>query len=78
MVDILIAFVHWSRAPQDPYRRVPDVFCGEMKPASVAVDWLLMSDIGEVIKKIVNPQTFPDYQIPKKPARRKRRRRPLK
>ena len=42
----------------------------------IAVDWLLMSDIGEVIKQIVNPETFPDYQIPKKPAGRKRRRRP--
>jgi hypothetical protein len=30
------------------------------------VDWLLMSDIGEVIKKIVDSQAFPDYQIPKK------------
>jgi hypothetical protein len=40
----------------------------------IAVDWLLMSDIGEVIKKIVDqPQTFPDYQIPKKTARRKKR-----
>jgi hypothetical protein len=42
----------------------------------IAVDWLLMSDIGEVIKRIVNPQKFPDYQIPKKTAARKRRRRP--
>jgi len=33
----------------------------------IAVDWLLMSDIGEVIKKIVDqPLRFPDYQIPTK------------
>jgi hypothetical protein len=43
----------------------------------IAVDWLLMSDIGEVIKKIMDSEKFPDYQIPKKPAgRKKRRRRP--
>jgi hypothetical protein len=42
----------------------------------IAVDWLLMSDIGEVIGKIMNPETFPDYRIPKKPSGRKRRRRP--
>ena len=41
----------------------------------IAVDWLLRSDIGEVIKKIVD-EGYSDYQIPKKPARRKRRRRP--
>jgi hypothetical protein len=41
----------------------------------IAVDWLLRSDIGEVIKKIVDDEAFPDYQIPKKPDRRKRRRR---
>jgi len=42
----------------------------------IAVDWLLMSDIGEVIKKIVDqPQKFPDYAIPKKTAGRKKRRR---
>jgi hypothetical protein len=40
----------------------------------IAVDWLLQSDIGEVIKKIVNDQEqFPDYQIPKKPTGRKKR-----
>jgi len=39
----------------------------------IAVDWLLMSDIGEVIKKIVDqPLKFPDYQIPKKPSVRKK------
>jgi hypothetical protein len=42
----------------------------------IAVDWLLMSDIGEVIGKIMNPEKFPDYRIPKKPSGRKRRRRP--
>ena len=33
----------------------------------IAVDWLLRSDIGEVIKKIVDDEAFPDYQVPKKP-----------
>ena len=43
----------------------------------IAVDWLLMSDLGEVLKKIVDAEKFPDYQIPKKPAgQKKRRRRP--
>jgi len=32
----------------------------------IAVDWLLMSDIGEVIKRIVDSQAFPDYQVPRK------------
>jgi hypothetical protein len=42
----------------------------------IAVDWLLQSDIGEVIKKIVNDQeAFPDYQIPKKSAGRNKGRR---
>ena len=40
----------------------------------IAVDWLLRSDIGEVIKKTVDEETFPDYQIPKNPAGRKKRR----
>jgi hypothetical protein len=39
----------------------------------IAVDWLLMSDIGEVLKKIVDAEKFPDYQLPKKPAGRKKR-----
>jgi hypothetical protein len=34
----------------------------------IAVDWLLRSDIGEVIKKIVHDEAFPDYRIPKKSA----------
>ena len=43
----------------------------------IAVDWLLMSDLGEVIGKIVHDENhFPDYRIPKKPAGAKRRRRP--
>jgi hypothetical protein len=34
----------------------------------IAVDWLLRSDIGEVIKTIVDgEETFPDYRIPKRP-----------
>ena len=41
----------------------------------IAVDWLLMSDIGEVIKKIMDSEKFPDYQIPKKTAGRKKRKR---
>ena len=41
----------------------------------IAVDWLLRSDIGEVIKKIVDEEAFPDYQIPKKSAGRKKRKR---
>jgi hypothetical protein len=49
------------------------------KVVRIAVDWLLMSDIGEVLSKIVNPQAFPDYKIPKRPTgRKKRRKRPLK
>ena len=45
----------------------------------IAVDWLLMSDLGEVLKKIVDAEKFPDYSIPKKPTGRKRRRKsPLK
>jgi hypothetical protein len=35
-----------------------------------------MSDIGEVINQIVHDEEhFPDYQIPKNPTGRKRRRR---
>jgi len=41
----------------------------------IAVDWLLMSDIGEVLKKIVDAEKFPDYQIPKETTGRKKRRR---
>jgi hypothetical protein len=38
----------------------------------IAVDWLLRSNIGEVIKTIVDDEAgFPDYAIPKKPAPRK-------
>jgi hypothetical protein len=39
----------------------------------IAVDWLLRSDIGEVIKKIVDDEAFPDYGIPKKPTGQKKR-----
>jgi hypothetical protein len=39
----------------------------------IAVDWLLRSDIGEVIKTIVDDEgAFPDYQLPKKPTGRKK------
>ena len=42
----------------------------------IAVDWLLRSDIGEVIKEIVHDEErFPDYQIPKKTSGRKKRKR---
>ena len=30
--------------------------------------WLLMSDISEVIKKIMDAEKFPDYAIPEKPT----------
>ena len=39
----------------------------------IAVDWLLRSDIGEVIKEIVDDEAFPDYRLPKKATARKRR-----
>src|SRR5262245_16670420 len=32
---------------------------------NIAVDWLLMSDIGGVLNEIVDSQAFPDYQIPR-------------
>jgi len=42
----------------------------------IAVDWLLRSDIGEVIKTIVaDDEAFPDYAMPKKTTERKKRRR---
>jgi hypothetical protein len=38
----------------------------------IAVDWLLRSDIGEVIKTIVDDEgAFPDYAKPKKTAGQK-------
>jgi hypothetical protein len=37
----------------------------------IAVDWLLRSDIGEVIKTIVDDEKFPDYAKPKKTTERK-------
>ena len=37
----------------------------------IAVDWLLRSDIGEVIKTIVDEEgAFPDYAMPKKSGRK--------
>ena len=36
----------------------------------IAVDWLLRSDIGEVIKTIVDDDKFPDYTIPKTAGRK--------
>jgi hypothetical protein len=41
----------------------------------IAVDWLLRSDIGQVIKTIVDDEAFPDYAMPKKTAGRKKPRR---
>jgi hypothetical protein len=32
----------------------------------IAVDWLLRSDIGQVIKTIVDDEAYPAYAIPKK------------
>jgi hypothetical protein len=40
----------------------------------IAVDWLLMSDIGEVLKRIVDVQACPDYAIPKTTTGRRKRR----
>jgi hypothetical protein len=40
----------------------------------IAVDWLLRSDIGEVIKTIVTDEgTFPDYAMPKKTSSGKKK-----
>ena len=39
----------------------------------IAVDWLLRSNIGEVIKTIVDDEKFPDYGMPKKTPRRRKR-----
>jgi hypothetical protein len=41
----------------------------------IAVDWLLRSDIGEVLKTIVDDEKFPDYAMPRKIAGRKKPRR---
>jgi hypothetical protein len=41
----------------------------------IAVDWLLRSDIGQVIKEIVDDEAFPDYRIPKKATGRKKAKR---
>jgi hypothetical protein len=42
----------------------------------IAVDWLLRSDIGEVIKTIVADEAaFPDYAMPRKTTGRKTRKR---
>jgi hypothetical protein len=41
----------------------------------IAVDWLLRSDIGEVIKTIVDDEAFADYAMPKKTNEQKKRRR---
>jgi hypothetical protein len=41
----------------------------------IAVDWLLRSDVGEVIKTIVDDEKYPDYAIPKKTTGQKKRKR---
>ena len=41
----------------------------------IAVDWLLRSDIGEVIKTIVDDEAYPEYAIPEKRTEGKKRRR---
>ena len=41
----------------------------------IAVDWLLRSDIGEVIKTIVDDEAeFPDYAMPKTTGQKNRKR----
>jgi hypothetical protein len=48
------------------------VFLDTSKFVRIAVDWLLRSDIGEVIKTIVaDERAFPDYAMPKKSTGRK-------
>jgi hypothetical protein len=37
----------------------------------IAVDWLLRSDIGQVIKTIVDDEAYPDYALPHKTTGRK-------
>jgi len=32
----------------------------------IAVDWLLRSDLGEVIKNIVDEKAYPDWALPKR------------
>jgi hypothetical protein len=40
--------------------------------AALGLDWLLRSDIGEVIKTIVDDEAaFPDYALPKRASERK-------
>jgi hypothetical protein len=39
----------------------------------IAVDWLLRSDIGQVIKTIVDDEASPDYAMPEKPTAPKKR-----
>ena len=41
----------------------------------IAVDWLLRSDIGQVIKEIVDDEAYPEYAIAEKRTDRKKRRR---
>ena len=41
----------------------------------IAVDWLLRSDIGQVIKTIVDDEKFPDYAVAEKGTEGKKRRR---
>jgi hypothetical protein len=53
-----------------------DAILDTSKLVRIAVDWLLRSDIGEVIKTIVHDEEhFPDYRIPKKIAAPEKKRR---
>jgi len=41
----------------------------------IAVDWLLRSNIGQVLRTIVDDEAFPDYAMPEKTTGRKKRKR---
>jgi len=55
--------------------RIWPIWRGEWGYSRIEVDWLLRSDIGEVMKTIVDDEKFPDYALPKKPTERKKQRR---
>jgi len=68
------------RLRPDQERRILDIversaILDTSKFVRIAVDWLLMSDIGEVLKKIVDAEKFPDYAVPQKRTELKKRRR---
>jgi len=41
----------------------------------IAVDWLLRSNIGQVLRTIVDDEAFPDYAMPEETTGRKKRKR---